>query len=146
MLTDLEKLAGRWFRDRSQRALEESHRLDPPTFTPLPWLRHYRHNCALRQGRSTSMELKENYKPSPELWVCYCSAIGELGVSDTESSHKCGFPHECCQGGKVAADEGRFAFIFKEGRCGCGATARSKAGRLVDAHERPPLSGRVARA
>jgi len=40
----------------------------------------------------------------------------------------------------------RFGFIYKEGRCrGCKGTARSKTGRLVDAYQRPPLDGRVAR-
>ena len=146
-LSDLEKMAGRAFRDKCQAALEKSHETDPPTFVPLPWLHHYRHNCELRQGRSTSLQLKEMWWTSPELWVCYCSAIGELNKDwSPDYSHRCGFPHECCDGGKVAAVEGRFAFIFKEGRCSCGATARSRAGRLVDAYERPPLSGRVARA
>lgn len=38
---------------------------------------------------------------------------------------------------------GRFGFIYKAGRCAyCGQTARSRAGRLVDAHERPPLASR----
>lgn len=42
---------------------------------------------------------------------------------------------------------GRFAFVHREGRCRhCGATARSATGRVVDAHTRPPLSGRVAQA
>ncbi len=41
---------------------------------------------------------------------------------------------------------GRFGFIYKEGKCRyCGDTARSRAGRLVDAHVRLPLSWRVAR-
>ena len=146
MLTDLEKHAGRRWRERSQAALEKSHEDDPPTFVPPPWLRHYRHNCELRGGRSTSMELKEKYVLSPELWVCYCSAVGELEKDYSPDAHGCGFPHDDCDGGKVAAVKGRFAFIFKEGRCGCGATARSRAGRLVDAYERPPLSGRVGRA
>ena len=42
---------------------------------------------------------------------------------------------------------GRFGFIYKQGVCrGCGQTARSRAGRLVDAYERPPIHGRVARS
>lgn len=41
---------------------------------------------------------------------------------------------------------GRFGFIYKEGICrGCKSTARSRAGRIVDAYDRPPLEGRVAR-
>ncbi len=144
-LSDLEKRAGRAFRDRCQDMLEKSHETNPPTFVPPPWLHHYRHNCDLRGGRSTSMELKEMYWHSPEMLVCYCSAIGELDKDWSPDAHGCGFPHDDCQGGRVAVVEGRFAFIFKEGRCGCGATARSRAGRLVDAWERPPLSGRVAR-
>lgn len=38
----------------------------------------------------------------------------------------------------------RFGFIYKEGKCRyCGNTARSRAGRLVDAHVRLPLSWRT---
>ncbi len=41
---------------------------------------------------------------------------------------------------------GRFGFLWREGRCRhCGATASSRAGRLVDAHRRPPIVGRVNR-
>lgn len=41
---------------------------------------------------------------------------------------------------------GRFAWIYREGRCaGCGQTARSE-GRLVDGWERAPIHGRVARS
>jgi len=47
-------------------------------------------------------------------------------------------------GGDVPA--GRFGFLYKQGRCRyCGASARSRLGRLVDGYDRPPLSGRVAR-
>ncbi len=36
---------------------------------------------------------------------------------------------------------GRFGFITRAGTCrSCGATAASRAGRLVDAHERPPIA------
>lgn len=136
-LTDSEKIAGRYFRHLSQTRLEESHVSDSPTFVPPPWLRHYRHNCLLRGDRSTSLELKEVYVFSPELWVCYCSAIDELKLGS--------FPHSDCQGGKVLSVEGRFGFIYKEGKCACGATARSIVGRLVDAWERPPITGRVVR-
>ncbi len=35
---------------------------------------------------------------------------------------------------------GRFAFLYRSGRCRhCGQTGMSRAGRLVDAHTRPPL-------
>ncbi len=35
---------------------------------------------------------------------------------------------------------GRFGFIYRQGKCrACGAVARSAAGRVVDAHQRPPL-------
>lgn len=135
-LTDDEKLAGRCYRDRSQDELTISHETDPPTFAPPPWLRHYRHNCPLRGDRSTSLELKEVYVLSPELWVCYCSTVEALSDS---------FPHRDCDGGRVLAEKGRLAFIFKEGKCGCGATARSRVGRLVDAWDRPPITGRVVR-
>lgn len=46
----------------------------------------------------------------------------------------------------VLSEDGRFAWIFKEGRCGsCHQTARSKTGKVADAHERAPMEGRVAR-
>jgi len=63
--------------------------------------------------------------------------------------------HECAkQGGRKAlsmqevyifSDDKKFGFIFKEGKCRCGETARTATGRFVIASERPPLEGRVAR-
>lgn len=137
LLTDLEKQGGRWFREWSQMQLELSHESSPPTFAPPPWLRYFRHNCEKRGGRSTALDLKEIYEWSPRMWVCYCSVVGPIADD---------FPHRDCDGGKELSVAGRFGFIYKEGRCSCGATARSKAGRLVDAYERPPVTGRVARA
>lgn len=46
----------------------------------------------------------------------------------------------------VLDTDGRLAWIYKEGRCGsCRQRARSKTGAIVDAHERAPKEGRVAR-
>lgn len=111
-----EKAAGRLFRDQAQADLLVSFELDPPDHRVPNFLALYRHSCPARQGRSTALELKEVYVISP--------AYPEHDVL-----------------------AGRFGFIFKAGTCrGCGQTARSRAGRLVNAHERPPLHGRVARS
>lgn len=46
----------------------------------------------------------------------------------------------------VYSDDGRLAWLYKQGKCGsCGQTARSKTGKVKDAHERAPMEGRVAR-
>lgn len=125
-LTESEKTAGRWFRDVEQQRLLESFDDAPPTYQVPNFLAHYRHNCEKRRGVSTAMELKEIYIFSPEVHVS--------GKEVVES------------GGEETIPAGRFGFIYKEGRCsGCRQTARSRAGRLVDAYDRPPVHGRVAR-
>jgi hypothetical protein len=134
MLTRAEKLAGRWFRQQMHEHLAVVNAADPPSVS-VPWvLRHVRHNCASRDGLSVSFEAREVYVLSPEIWVCYCSAAGLLGDS---------FPHDDCQGGVVAAAEGRFAYIYKEGRCTCGVTGRSPSGHVADAYERLPIGGKA---
>jgi len=133
-LTRDEKLAGRWFRQRCQEALDSLNETEPPVLLVLPFGRHFRHECSSRGGRSTSFELKEHYDLNPDIWVCYCSMLGE---------HSGSFPHWDCQGGRVLAASGIIAWIWKEGKCACGLTARSHAGFVVDARERPPL-GRTA--
>lgn len=134
-LTEAERAAARAFRDAQQADLERSHETDPPSIVVPPFVRNYRHPCAARGGRSVSFPVPEVYVWSPELWICYCSAVGELG------DH---FPHDDCDGGKVAAPARRFGFIYKQGHCSaCKATARSRAGRLVDASFREPLGKAV---
>lgn len=130
-LTPQERLAGRWFRDQCQLALDKLNRLAPPGLPgqplwALPLWRVIRHDCIARLGASTGIALKERTWASPELWICYC---GEIGPLVPES-----FPHRDCDGGKVLSAGGRFAFVFKEGKCapvGCGLTARSRQGRVV---------------
>lgn len=115
-LTRQEKTAGRAFRDAAQAQLLASIEADPPDHLVPNFLAYYRHTCPAREGRSTALELREVYVASP--------SYPEQGVA-----------------------AGRFAFIYKQGSCrGCGQTARSRAGRLVDAWERPPIAGRVARS
>jgi hypothetical protein len=116
VLSPAERVAGRAFRDHWQATLRERHGQDPPTHDALAYLAVFRHGCAARHGASTAIALKEVYHLSPAYVI---------------------------DDGHVPA--GRFAFIYKEGRCQhCQATVRS-AGRLVDAWERPPLHGRPAR-
>jgi hypothetical protein len=134
MLTDLEKGAGRWFRDQMNTRLAELNAGDPPGMV-VPWvLHHVRHDCVARGGVSTSFEAREVYVPNPELWVCYCSAIRPF-VSGS-------FPHEDCQGGKLALAGGRIAYVYREGRCACTLLGRSEVGDVVDATDRPP-AGKV---
>lgn len=107
MLTQEEKLAGRFWREQCQDALRALNILEiPDVVVPLFAGRFFRHECPARGGRSTSFEVKEVYRPNPEL---------------------------------TDLPEGRLAWIYREGRCGCGLTARSADGRVVDAHVRAPL-------
>jgi len=119
MLTPAEKQAGRLFRAAEEEVLTRSFLEDPPTYTVLPVSGQYRHECPRRQGRSTALSLHEVYVRSPQT---------DIAEPD----------------GKTTVPAGRFAFIFREGRCRfCGQIARSNRGRLVDASQRHPLLGRV---
>jgi hypothetical protein len=114
-LTVAERDAGRAFRDSAQADLLATFDTDPPTFTVPNFLALYRHNCPARHLRSTALECKEVYLHSPA------------------------YPY-------WAVPAGRFGFIYRAGTCRhCSATARSRAGRLVDAHARPPMAARVNR-
>lgn len=115
-LTEAEKVAGRRFRAESERYLAGLNTNEPPTFVALHLLGVFRHQCRRRNDNSTAIELKERYLTSPI------------------------YPSE-----EVPA--GRFGYIYREGRClNCGATARSEKGRVVDAYQRPPLTGRSVRS
>lgn len=115
-LTAVEKAAGRTFKENSAAHLLLLNEVAPPDFVVPFFLGLFRHLCAAKDDRSVAMELKERYLVSPI------------------------YPD-----GNVPA--GRFGYIFREGHCrGCGQTARSGVGRLVDGWERPPLTGRVARS
>lgn len=116
MLTAQEKVAGRAFLDMMQTQLTQSLADQPPTYIVPNVLAVFRHDCERRRNRSTALTLQECYVRSP--------AVPEYGIP-----------------------EGRFGYIYRAGTCrGCGQTARSKNGRLVDGWVRPPLAGRVARA
>jgi hypothetical protein len=115
--SEAEKIAGRRFRDDAQAKLSATFDRDAPTHIVPTYLGIYRHDCpAARAGRTTALELKEMYVPSPE-----------YTVTTDDGSHSWVAP-------------GRFAFIYRQGRCrSCGATARSDTGRLVDGWARPPI-------
>jgi hypothetical protein len=115
-LAEDEKKVGRRFKIDAAFHLLSLNEVDPATYDVPCFAGLYRHLCSAKNNRSVAMEVKEQYLVSPI------------------------YPEE-----KVPA--GRFGYIYKEGRCrACGQTARSRAGRLVDGYERPPLSGRVARS
>ncbi len=115
-LTAEEKTAGHAFRLAQRERLGAINAADPPSFLVPPYIALYRHLCPARRMRSTALELKEIYVASP--------IYPEHGV-----------------------ESGRFGYIWREGRCrGCGQSARSDVGRLVDGWQRPPISGRVARS
>lgn len=139
-LTDEEKARGRIFRGVAQSELCWINSQSPPTFKPLPVSGHYRHNCAARKGISTALQLHEVYMVSS-------TPIGEQGAVSLHTACvllKKELSEECLDG--WPGDEGRFAYVFREGTCkGCGQTARSPIGVLVDAVERPPLPSAVVR-
>jgi hypothetical protein len=135
-LTQSEKIAGRKFRDEAQARLTRSFEEDPPRYKAPNFLSFFRHECPGRKMISTAIELKEVYVFSP----AYCVSDGvTTPVTDGV------YPDE----GSELIPASRFGFIYKEGKCrnsGCGETIRSPAGKFVDAYERPPIQGRVARA
>lgn len=139
-LTAPEKAAGRVFRERCHEYLEYLAREQPVEYTVPTFVGLYRHACPAREYRSTALECREWYIPSPaflvdrvELTVMDLADVPEeLSINDFSAE---GIP------------AGRFGFIYRAGTCrGCGATARSRTGRLVDGWDRPPIHGRVARS
>jgi hypothetical protein len=139
-LTKAEKACGRWWRDEvAQVVLDALNTANPPDVSPPPFIRHIRHECPAAGGRSTSFDYAEVYVTSPRLAVCYCS---EVQIITAESLRN--FPHDDCQGG-VFTEAGRLGWIYHEGKCaGCGFSARSAAGRVVDAQVRLP-AGRIVK-
>jgi len=107
----VEKQAGRLFRAEMQTWLSVWFDTDPPRYTVPHFLAAYRHLCPARGHRSTALECPEIYRHSP--------AYPEFHVPF-----------------------GRYGFLWRQGVCRfCGAGGRSRVGRLVDAHTRPPLTG-----
>jgi hypothetical protein len=135
-LTPDQKTALRAFRDASQAALNARSLLDPPGMTALVLHRVVRHECAAEGGASVGITLREVREESPEYWVCYC------GIVTTWSPH---FPHRDCDGAKVVAAAGEFAWLWKEGRCsGCGLAVRTAKGRYVVSADHPARERRQA--
>jgi hypothetical protein len=135
VLSPVEKKAGRVFREARQAALDARNAADPPGGFALVYWRVPRHECKAAGGASTGVTLRENYELSPAYRVCYCGVAAPQGPD---------FPHRDCDGGKVIAADGQFAFIWKEGRCsGCGLVVRTRTGRFVIAADRPPDHGRT---
>lgn len=129
MLTDDEKRVGRAFRSAAQAHLLWLNATSPPTYFRPAFLAIARHNCVQKGGVSVAMQLKEVYLRSAEVIPDYC----QLGFDDYEPVAWIG-------------GTDRFGFLWRDGTCkSCGETSRSKAGRLVDAVERPPLDGKVSR-
>ena len=128
-LTDAQKSAGRKFRASCQAVLDKLNAASPPGGVAHPLHRVVRHPC--RDGASVGIELREHYQASPEYWVCYCGVVSEFDPYV--------FPHRDCDGGKAAAAEGLFCFVWKDGRCpDCGLVLRSARGLVDLAADRPP--------
>jgi hypothetical protein len=124
-LTALEKQAGRAFRNARQAALDARNDREPPDVFVLPLWRVVRHECPAANGASTGITLREVCELSPE----YLAGLPGTGVS-----------------AKVVAAAGRFAFVWKEGKCsgsGCGLAARTRRGRFVVSADRLPDHGRT---
>lgn len=137
-LTALEKQAGRAFRDVRQAVLDALNEADPPGEFVLPLWRVVRHECPAAGGASTGITLREVNEPSPAYLACYCSTVGQAGPD---------FPHGDCDGAKVVSAAGRFAFIWKEGKCsgaGCGLAVRTRTGRFAVTADRLPDHGRTS--
>lgn len=137
-LSYVEKQAGREFRDARKAVLDARNAQDPPGVFVLPWWRVVRHECPAAGSASIGITLREVCEPSPEYLACYCSAIGLARPGF--------FPHADCDGSSVISAAGRFAFIWKEGKCSgaeCGLLARTRRGRFVIAADRLPDHGRT---
>jgi hypothetical protein len=135
-LTPSEKQAGRAFRDASQAVLDALNEASPPHEFALVFWRVVRHECRTADGASIGVSLREHREESPEYWVCYCGTVAPFNPEV--------FPHDDCDGGKVIAAGGRFAWTWKEGKCsGCGWTARARTGRCVPVADRAGHGGQA---
>jgi hypothetical protein len=138
VLTHAERSAGKWWRAQRDAELKRLNAEEPVNEHPPPVVRHIRHLCPGIAGRSVSFDYAEAYVTSPRIGVCYCSVIKPV---PDELLGK--FPHEDCAGGTLVP-AGRFGYVYREGRCaGCGHTARSLTGRVVDGIERLPTGRKV---
>ncbi len=134
-LTAEEKAVGRAFRDACQAPLDARNEADPPGVLVLPLWRVVRHECPAAGGASIGITLRETCERSPEYRACCCGAVEPTGRY---------FPHPDCDGSKVVAAGGRFAWTWKEGKCsGCGLTARAGHGHFIVCADRLPDHGRV---
>ncbi len=115
-LTEIEKVAGRMFRDQAQARLTAVNEKDPATYDVPFFIALFRHRCPGNNGKSMAIDLKEQYLQSP-IYPEQDVPAGRFGYIYRE--------------GRCRA---------------CGQTARSRSGRIVDGWERPPVSGRVARS
>jgi hypothetical protein len=130
-LDDVQKKAGRLFRDACQARLDEQNEQHPAGGIALPFHRVLRHECPWQRNASVGIVLHETYELSPEYWACYC---GEVAPGPGGS-----FPHDDCDGGRVVAEAGLFGFYYKHGTCPqCGLILRSVRGQLVLGAARPP--------
>ena len=134
-LTPAELAAARAFRAAQRAILDEKNASDPPGITVSVHVRNVRHDCEAKGGKSVSLELREHYVYSWAYHVCDC---GEVCCQAGGSLKEC---DNCGPVPLVSAR--RFGFIFTEGRCGCGMTARSGDSRLVDPCVRPPAARAV---
>lgn len=133
-----EKTAGRHFRDWAQAALERHYRADPPTFDVPHILAVYGHLCTGNGNRTIGLALAEHYQPSPDYDVFGTAGTPWLALPADNPEIPAWIWQENVTLTRVPA--GRFAFIFRRGRCkGCGKTAMSPSGRLVDGWRRKPL-------
>jgi hypothetical protein len=135
-LTDLEKQAGRLFVASRQAALDEINRAEVPVIDALPVWEVVRHDCPLSGGASIGIQLRERYETCPRYKACYC---GKVGVDTAPEGD---FPHWDCGNNVVALAAGTLVFVWKEGRCACGAVARSLRGMHAEAADWPPRQGR----
>ncbi len=126
-VTWAELAAAKAFRTAQRALLEGKNASDPPDITASVLVHHVRHDCAAKGGKSVSLELREHYAFSPRYLVTGGEAVPAGPGTGTYVP-------------ALAAEVpgGRFGFIFTEGRCGCGMTARSGDSRLVDPAVRPP--------
>lgn len=123
-----EKLAGRLFREKAAELMALSFSEMPENTEVRPAELHFvRHVCPNHEGRTWAVQLREFVVFSPQMYVCYCSAV----VAE---------PHDDCDGA-VKIEEALFGWIWRAGSCPCGYTVRSAGGKVVLAADRAPLRG-----
>jgi hypothetical protein len=135
-LTEIEKCAGRWFRDGAESVFAAAWALFPASAECSPQVRFFRHECPAVKGRTRAVRLEDMTLTSPEIWV-YWNGTALEAVSPQQAQQR------LADGVVVEYEQvlaGKFSFTWKQGKCRhCGLSVISREGVLKDVRAAPKI-------